>query len=176
MSPFSLIPGPPGAQLCGAAGGDVLAPKPLHGQLQHLCRLQWASPAVSFWKVFQRGVWRPASRSFPPPWKFPTMKLLKPPVALLPPHLVMKDSSLVARQGTEQLRSQNETCREFSKERLPNRTQGIPFWNPGSLSGRDFQLLWARSQAPPEPRNSSCCQCLGGVGRVHRALHIFDAQ
>lgn len=56
MSPFSLIPGPPGAQLCGAAGGDVLAPEPLHGQLQHLCRLQWASPAVSFWKVFQRGV------------------------------------------------------------------------------------------------------------------------
>nr|KAF6474892.1 hypothetical protein HJG63_011020 [Rousettus aegyptiacus] len=131
MSPFSLIPGPPGAQLCGAAGGDVLAPKPLHGQLQHLCRLQWASPAVSFWKVFQRGVWRPASRSFPPPWKFPTMKLLKPPVALLPPHLVMKDSSLVARQGTEQLRFQNETCREFSKERLPNRwligPRGSPF-------------------------------------------------
>lgn len=109
----------------------MLALKPLHGQLQHLCRLQGASPAVSFWKIFQGGVWRPASRSFPPPWKFPKMKLLKPPVALLPPRFVMKNSSLVARQGTEQLRSQNETCREFPKEKLPSRwlirPRGSPF-------------------------------------------------
>lgn len=109
----------------------MLAPKPLHGQLQHLRRLQWTSPAVSIWKVFQGGVWRPASRSFPSPWKFPTMKLLKPPVALLPPHFVMKNSSLVARQGTEQLRSQNEICREFPKERFPSRwligPRGSPF-------------------------------------------------
>lgn len=68
--------------------------------------LAWRGPVpVSFWKFFQEGVWRPASGCFPPPWKFPTIELLKPPMALLPPHFVLKNSSLVARQGTEQLRS-----------------------------------------------------------------------
>lgn len=80
----------------------------------------WAAVGSSFLKFFQGSIWRPASRSLPPAWKFPTMELLKPPVALLPPHFVTRNSPLVAKQGTQQLGSQNETCREFPSERLPS--------------------------------------------------------
>lgn len=77
--------------LCAVLGtnGDALVPALLCGQLQRLPGLQWASPAVWFYifgSIFQGGVWRPANKSLLPPWKFPTMELLKPPVTLLPPH------------------------------------------------------------------------------------------
>lgn len=98
-------------------------PRALPWWLQCLLALQWPSREVWFWKFFQGHVWRVASRSFPPPWKFPMMELLKPSVALLPPHFVLKNNSLVARKGGEQLRSQIETCgEEFPSERLPSRS------------------------------------------------------
>lgn len=140
------------------------------GQLQHLPGLQSASPAVCcrcFGRFFQGGVWKPANRSLPPPWRFPTMELLKPPVALLPPHFVMKNGTLAARQGTEQPRSQNETCREFPGERLPSRWLIRPRGSQSGIQAASQEGISSCSgpgaRVPPEPRTSSCCQSLGSV-------------
>lgn len=97
-----------------------------------------------------------------------------------PTPLCYEKQHLAARQGTEQPRFQNETCREFPSERLPSRwlirPRGPQFGIQAASQEGISSCSGPGARVLPEPRTSSCCQSLGSVGRVGRTLHIPDAQ
>lgn len=138
---------------------------------------QSSSLVLLFWKYFSGRCLEASQQAFSATMEIANNGIIK--ISRDPsPTPVMKNSSLVARQGAEQLKSQNETCREFPSGRHPSRwlirPKGSQFGTQAASQERIPSCCGPGARVSPEPRTS--CQSLGGVGRMGSALHVIDAQ